>query len=337
MANPRIIDIPAISETHELATIPVSALVRAELDVQVVTAKQYPRDLVKFTAKADNLVEAHMELARKPEEGLNYALVKGGKIIEGPNARFAEIVAHCWGNLRVSRDMVSEEARRVVCESICHDLESNNAEKARCWRSIMYSKTGNRAGERYDDDLITVTANAAASIARRNAILAVIPKAYWWPLYLKARKLASGETKKEVSEAAKKSLDYFSKMKVSEAQVLRLLNLKKASEITGDHVATLRGIASAIASGETTAHAAFSMAEPKRESAIKEKPAAEQKAEKISKAQVSQIYTLIADLALESSEVPKAMKEIGHVGKLPDLPASLFMALAGALEQRVKK
>jgi recombination protein RecT len=74
-----------------------------------------------------------------------------------------------------------------------------------------------------------------------------------------------------------------------------------------------------------------------RESSVKEKPKAEQRSEKISKAQVNQIYTLVADLALESTEIPKALKEIGHNGKLPDLPANLFMALAGELEKRSKK
>ncbi len=331
MPNPKTID---ADFTVEREQVPITALVRAEIDTQIATAKQYPRDLAKFGDKAETMVEEHMALAKKPEDGLNYALPRGGKIIQGPNARFAEIVAYCWGNLRVSRDLISEESKYVVCESICHDLETNNAERVRVRRRIT-----NREGVRYDDDMITVTSNAGASIARRNAVLVVIPKVRWWPLYQRALKLAGGETKKEVSENVKKSLEYFAKLKVPESKIFVLLKVKKSSEITPEHVATLRGIASAIQSGETTAKAAFSLeaSDGKRESPVKEKNKAEQKSDKITKAQVSQIYTLAADLALESTEIPKAMREAGHKGTLADLPANLFMALADNLQKRANK
>jgi recombination protein RecT len=74
-----------------------------------------------------------------------------------------------------------------------------------------------------------------------------------------------------------------------------------------------------------------------RKSAVKEKPAKEQAFEKISKEQVSQIYQMTADLALESTEIPKALKSVGHNGKLTELPANLFTALAGELERRSKQ
>lgn len=315
--------------TVEKEPIPVNALVKAEIDTQIATARAYPRDLAKFDTTAEDLIEKHMALAKKPEDCLNYALPRGGKVIQGPNARFAEIVAYSYGNLRISRDLVSEEGKYVICESICHDLQTNNAERVRVRRRIT-----NRDGIRYDDDMVGVTSNAGASIARRNAVLVVIPKSLWWPLYQKALKMAGGETKKEVSEGAKKSLAYFANLGVTETQVLKLLGIKKASDITGEHVATLRGIASAINSGETTAAKAFGGEEPKRKSAVKEqkpKPDA-----KISKDQAQKIYMLVADLNLETDVIGKCLKEIGHSGKLADLPADKFTALAQAIEKRSK-
>ena len=71
-----------------------------------------------------------------------------------------------------------------------------------------------------------------------------------------------------------------------------------------------------------------------RTSAVKEtkpKPDA-----KITKDQVNQIHMLVADLNLESTEVGKACREIGHQGKLAELPASLFAELAKNLEERSK-
>ena len=311
--------------TVEREQVPITALVRAEIDTQITTAKQYPRDLAKFAGKAETMVEQHMAMAKTPADALNYAIPRGGKIIEGPNARFSEIIAYCWGNLRISRDLISEESKHVVCESICHDLETNNAERVRVRRRIT-----NREGVRYDDDMITVTSNAGASIARRNAVLVVIPKVRWWPLYLRALKLAGGETKKEVSEHTKKTLAYFAKIKVTEAQVLRLLKLKKASEITAEHIATLRGIASAIQSGETTAAAAFSVDPETRKSQVKEKTRAEQKEDAkgpISSEDFDKLYGMLPGLKTTMQAVVAKMKKFGHKGAPRQFPAGKFLAL----------
>ncbi len=323
--------------TVEREQVPITALVRAEIDTQIATAKQYPRDLAKFGSKAETMVEEHMTLAKKPEDGLNYAIPRGGKIIQGPNARFAEILAYCWGNLRVSRDLISEESKYVVCESICHDLETNNAERVRVRRRIT-----NREGVRYDDDMITVTSNAGASIARRNAVLVVIPKVRWWPLYQRALRLAGGETKREASDNAKKSLEYFANLKVPEAKVLALLKIKKASDMTAEHVATLRGIASAIQSGETTARVAFSLVGPEegRKSTVKEKPKAEQKEdakEPISKTgHFDQLYDQLAGLKLTMTDVVAEMRKMAHKGGPREFPDGKFEALMKNLQKRAK-
>ena len=324
MSQPKIIDMEIQQER-----IPVTALAKAEIDTQIATAKQYPRDLPAFEAKTEALIESHMALAKKPEEGLHYALPRGGKIIQGPNARFAEIIASSWGNLRISRDLISEETSHVVCEAICHDLESNNAERVRVRRRIT-----NRDGHRYDDDMITVTANAGASIARRNAVLAVIPKSQWWPLYERALALAGGGTKKEVSANAKSALAHFESLKVSEAQVLAVLGAKKAADLTPEHVATLRGIAAAIKSGETTAAQAFHLGEPAaRSSRVKEKP---QASGPVSNDQMGQIYSLVIDLNIESTDVGKMLETMGHKGGLAKLPAARLPELIEGLERLAK-
>ena len=71
-----------------------------------------------------------------------------------------------------------------------------------------------------------------------------------------------------------------------------------------------------------------------RESKIKEKKS--EPAAKITKDQQTALYNLLADLNLESTEMGKAMKEAGHNGKLADLPANLFGAVAEALQKRAK-
>ena len=74
--------------------------------------------------------------------------------------------------------------------------------------------------------------------------------------------------------------------------------------------------------------------ETPRQSEIKEqkpKPNA-----KITKEQSQKIFMLVADLNLETDEIGKCLKQIGHAGKLADLPADKFLALAQALEKRSK-
>ena len=332
MPQEKIIDAEFKIEREQ---IPVTAMVRAEIDTQIATARAYPRDLEKFEESAQGLIERHMAMAKKPDEGLNYAIPRGGKMIQGPNARFAEIAAYSYGNLRISRDLVSEENKYVICESICHDLQTNNAERVRVRRRIT-----NRDGVRFDDDMIGVTTNAGASIARRNAVLVVIPKALWWPLYQRALKLAGGETKKEVNENVKKVLEYFAGLKVSEAQVFSVIGIKNPSQMTPEHIATLRGIASAIANGETTVHAAFKMEEPKRKSAVKKKPKARQEAEAsgpISGEQFDQMYNLLPDLKLTMQQCVAIMKKLGHTGSPKQFPVAKFQDLIAALEKARKK
>jgi hypothetical protein len=329
MPNPRIIDIPASPDTREIATVQSAALVKVEVDAAISTAKQYPRDLDRFSTNAMKLVEtvAMQKSTREGGEELFYSLPRGGKVIEGPSVRLAEIIAHTYGNCRVGVRTVAEESDFVVCQGVFHDLEQNVAITFEVKRRIR-----RRDGTRYDDDMIGVTANAGCGIAYRNAVLKGVPKAFWLPLYEKARKMAGG-SEKEAAKNRKAVIDYFGKMGVAEKDVLRVAGVGKLSDIGPDQIATLRGIATAIKDGETTKAAAFGGEEKEsRKSQVKEsKP--DPKA-KISKEQISQIYSLAADLALESTEIPKAIKEVGHAGKLADLPASLFAALAENLQKR---
>src|SRR6185503_20995123 len=83
----------------------LSAVDKASIDMQIATAKQYPRVV------SDCIKEA-LTLATMDEDtagSMFYALPRGGKKIEGPSARLAEIMAYSWGNLRVDADIVAED------------------------------------------------------------------------------------------------------------------------------------------------------------------------------------------------------------------------------------
>ena len=221
---------------------------RGEIDVQIATARRYPRSIRQFQSRA-------LEYATLDEDtaaSCFYALPRDGKTVEGPSARLAEIVASAWGHMRVEARVVDEDDRFVKARGMAWDIENNVAIAFEARRRIT-----NRAGKTYSDDMIAVTANAASSIALRNAVFKVVPAALWRPIYLKCREVAVGNAETLVNRRAK-MLEHFQKMGVIADKVFALLGVKGAEDITLDHMATLRGLATAIKDGDTTVDEAFS-------------------------------------------------------------------------------
>jgi len=219
----------------------------AGVDIQVATAKQYPRSIGDFKQKALAMATLDEETAAL----CIYAIPRGGKVIEGPSARLAEIVASAWGNLRIDARTTGEDARFVHAESVAWDLETNVA--------ICYStrrRITNKYGKRYDDDMIAVTANAATSIALRNSVFKVVPMAYTKEIYRAARSTAAGDIK-TLALRRTEMLGYFTRFGITQDRVLYTLGKERIEDIDLDDLATLKGVATAIKDGETQIDDAF--------------------------------------------------------------------------------
>lgn len=225
----------------------LEAQTRGEIDIQVVTAKRFPRSIRAFQRDALEMATLNEQIA----EQCFYALPRDGKTIEGPSARLAEIVASAWGHMRIEGRIVSEEERYVVARGTAWDMQRNVAIAYEVRRRITSSK-----GRRYNDDMIGVTGNAAASIALRNAVFKVIPKAYWELIYLEARKVAVGNAQ-TLADRRAKMLAHFQKLGVPAARVFAQLKVAGEQDITLDHLATLKGLATAIKDGDTSVDDAF--------------------------------------------------------------------------------
>ena len=225
----------------------LATLSRAEIDTQIATANRYPRSIKRFKAAA-------MELATLDEytaSSMFYALPRSGKTIEGPSARMAEVIGSCWKNLRYQARVIDIGEDFVTAQGMCFDLENNVAASVEVMRRIRDSR-----GKRYNDDMIGVTANAACSIALRNAIFKIVPRALWGDIYEAARETSVG--KAETMQARRdKTIAYFAKMGVDEKKVCAAVNKAGAADLTLDDIITLRGFATAIKTGETTVDAVF--------------------------------------------------------------------------------
>lgn len=234
-------------ETEEVVDMPatlgvVGAIDRAQVDVQVATAKKYPRSI-------DRALKEALTLATMDEDtagSMFYVLPRSGKKIEGPSARLAEVMTYSWQNLRAEADVIDIDGKFVTAMGTCFDMERNVAVRVRVKRRIT-----DKNGVRYNDDMIGVTSNAACSIALRNAVFKVIPQALTKRIYEEARKASIGKAG-TFQQKRQNALAWFVKAGISEKQVFELLGVKGADDLGEEQLIELRGIKTALTDGDTT-------------------------------------------------------------------------------------
>lgn len=249
------------AEMMEAGASIVSLLNKSEIDQQIATAHRFPRSIKRFRDEAMQMVTLNESVA----EQCIYALPRDGKTIEGPSARFAEVIASAWGNNRSGARVVDDRGEFVVAQGVFHDLERNVAITYETQRRIV-----DKYGRRYKADMIGVTANAACSIALRNAILKGVPKAFWGDMYSEARRVVMGDVKTLANRRAD-AVAAFQRFGVSSEQLCAKLEVQGIEDIGLEHLVILRGLLTAIRDGETTAEDAFGAA-PKKTEAETHKP-----------------------------------------------------------------
>jgi hypothetical protein len=230
----------------------VALLTKSEIDQQIATAHKYPRSIKRFRDESLQMVTLSESIA----DECIYALPRDGKTIEGPSARFAEIIASAWGNCRAGARVVNDAGEFVTAQGVFHDLERNVAITYEVQRRIV-----DRHGKRYKPDMIGVTANAACSIALRNAILKGVPKAFWSDMYEAARQTIMGDIKTLANRRAD-AMAMFQKFGVSPEQVCAKLGVAGVEDVGLEHLVVLRGLLVAIREGDTTAEETFHTGRP---------------------------------------------------------------------------
>lgn len=225
----------------------LAVLNKSEIFQQIETARRFPRKIVQFRKEALQLCTLDEQTAAE----CIYALPRGGKTIEGPSARFAEIVNYAWGNTRAGARVVSEGDEFVTSQGLFYDLEKNTAISYEVQRRIT-----DKNGRRYNADMIGTTSNAASSIALRNAILKGIPKALWKPMYDSARRVVAGDIR-TLSNRRDEAIKAFAIFGVKPEQIFAVLGVQGVQDMTIDHLVALKGLLTAIQDGDTTPEQAF--------------------------------------------------------------------------------
>lgn len=236
------IDVPEV-----LSTTAVAAQLKGELESQVDIAHKYPRSIKRFLNDAIDMATLSQEVA----ESCMYALPRGGKVIEGPSIRLAEIVLSAWGNLYVASRPFDVGDTHVTAQAVAFDVQKNSRLAVEARRRIT-----NKNGERFNDDMINVTMAAAQSIARRNAIFGVVPRAYTDQVYQAAVKVAIGDAQTLIARRDK-ALAALIKMGATQERVLAAIKKPSVEDVGVGDLSVLFGYFNAIKDGQSTVDELF--------------------------------------------------------------------------------
>lgn len=233
-------------EAQDVQIVQVDAVERANVDSQVATAKRYPRDIRRSIDNSVVMATMNQETA----QSCSYALPRGGKPITGPSVHLAKIIVSNWGNMRTEAKVVQITDKQVISRGTCWDLETNVASVFEVRRSII-----GKNGQRFSDDMITVTGSAANSIAYRNAVFAVIPKAITDRVYYAAQKFITGDLS-DSDKLLKVRTGILNNFKnnygITEEEVVKMCGKQTVNQIGADEISMLMGTIQALKDGDTT-------------------------------------------------------------------------------------
>ena len=220
---------------------------KSEIEAQVDTAHKYPRSIQAFQADALAMATFDQETAAQ----MFYRVPRGGKFIEGPSVRLAEVIATAWGNLRYGSRIIEVGPTMLTAQGYFFDSQKNTGAQVEVQRRIT-----NKDGKRFTDDMIVVTGNAASSIALRNAIIKVVPRAYVEQIMKRAQQVAIGGAK-TLTERRENAFAMIRKFGLSDERILAAVGKPSIKDLTPDDVDNLAGLYSAVKNDEINIDEAF--------------------------------------------------------------------------------
>jgi hypothetical protein len=234
------------------------AAISAEIDKQIATAKRWPRPDDRTILQ--NRVLPRVTLTTEVAEACIYSLPRGNKNIEGPSIRLAETLFQSWGNCRVASEYLGIDRQNglVLVRAAFFDLETNALSQA-----VEPRRITNRSGRLFTPDMISMTAKAAAAIAKRNAILGGISAGVVRESYHAAFSFATGGDEKEFEARKVKALKGFAdRFGIAPPDVFKLLQIEDEAQMRPRHLPILRGFFNAMVQGEESYESLMRMRNP---------------------------------------------------------------------------
>jgi hypothetical protein len=224
----------------EATTSTIGEVRDADLARQLSNAKKNPRSLRAFLDALTEMCTLNEDVAAS----CTYSLPRGGKRLVGPSVRFAELIVATYGNLQVGVTILDVDDDAAVVSGYVLDLEKNTRTEVPSRRRVTKKRNAAKA----DEDMKNLAVAVASAVAYRNAVFKGVPRALWEGVWYLSQQAATG--KGTMSARRKAALDLYAQMGGSPDQVLIALGRKGEEDITLEDLAHLRGMVTAIRSGD---------------------------------------------------------------------------------------
>ena len=258
-----------VATPHDVAV----AVAGEELNQLIMTAKANPRSIKRFTNSLTTMVKVNREMA----ESCHYTLERkskdkqtgqwGKKLIVGASVRFAEVAMTSWGNMRAASQVVGEHLNpawnkltkwgHIIGEAACIDIETNTGTK--CQVRVRVEMSPSVGG-------LELAFVAAQSKAKRNAILQMIPKGLWLPIFDQSKQVAAGGDK-PLDERRAILIEYLTEKGAKLDRVLSAIGKPGIEDIDEDALLVLRTAYRQIHKNEATVDSLFPPLEEEKDSA----------------------------------------------------------------------
>ena len=220
----------------------------SQYECAVDVANKYPRSITDFRQAVRDMATLTPDVAAE----CAYSVPRSGKTIVGPSARFAEILANSWRHLAVQSYIIEEGEKTVTARGTAWDMQANVMVECEVQRSIM-----DRHWHRFKDDMVRTTCNAAMSIARRNAILTIIPRPHWLDILAQAQQTALGKPGENLKERREALVAHFGELGVTKDMLFDRMQVSGIDDITIELIAEMRSLAASIKGGDLTVDEVF--------------------------------------------------------------------------------
>lgn len=192
----------------------------AEVQGQVLMAKQFPRNQIQ--ARRD-IMEACKR--KKLAETAIYSYPRGGKQIEGPSIRLAEMIAQYWGNIDYGiieldqRTGIGKKAGKSIVMAYCRDIQTNTRRQmVFTVPHVRYTRSAGNKTLSDPRDIYEITANMGARRLRA-CIMGIIPGDIIEEALEACNKTLLGNNDEPLVERIKKMVGMFEGIGVSQTML----------------------------------------------------------------------------------------------------------------------
>jgi len=218
----------------------LTSLRRAELDRQGDTARAHGRSVTRFREK----ILEYCTYSEAVAASCIYSIPRGGKTITGATVRFAELVLQAWGNIDVTVTLLSVDKEAAVLQGRCTDHETNVSTSLVARRRVTFKS------QKMIEDAKQLAVASGGAIAKRNAILSVVPKVFWEDAFLAAVDASLG--KGTISDRRNRAIDWFVAQGATEHQVYAAVERAGFDDLTIEDLRYLSGVRTSIKNKTTT-------------------------------------------------------------------------------------